>query len=75
MAQRFVLTHGNPDVSYRTVAKQADDALETVHDGVADSALPDLAGQRFPGWLRLAIIGAGAALTWGAVAFAVGWLR
>ena len=75
MTQPVLLTHGNPNLSYQSAALPAEDAMESSRDGVPDSVAPDRLSQRFPGWLRLAIIGSGAILSWAAVAGAAGWLR
>lgn len=75
MAQRGVMTAGNPNVSYRSAAVSADESHESGSDGALDSGLPEFRRQRFPGWLRIAIIAGGAALSWAIVAIAMGWLR
>lgn len=75
MAQRIVLTHGNPNLSYRSAALPADDGMESVQNVACESVPADLPTKRFPGWVRLAIIGSGAVLSWAVVAVAAGWLR
>ncbi|MFO1240918.1 MAG: hypothetical protein U1E64_11260 [Sphingomonadaceae bacterium] len=75
MAQRVVLTHGNPNLSYRSAALPVEDGMESVHDVACESVTTDLPAPRFPGWMRLAIIGSGAVASWAVVAAAAGWLR
>lgn len=75
MAQRGVMTARNPNVSYRSATAPLDEARDSGSEGAFDSGAPELGGQRFPGWLRVVIILGGAALSWVAVAIAMGWLR
>jgi hypothetical protein len=75
MAQRGVMTARNPNVSYRSAAVPLDESRDSGSEGAFDSGAPELRRQRFPGWLRVAIIVAGGALSWALVAIAMGWLR
>ena len=86
MTQRAVMTPGNPKLSYRsTVARTAAPVgmASSASDDSPDSAAslnPDLwpseeSRDRFPGWLRLAIIGGGALLSWGAIVGVLALLR
>ena len=86
MTQRAVMTPGNPKLSYRSTVARTPSPVGTasiVNDDSPESAAnnnPDLlpsehGRDRFPGWLRLAIIGSGAALAWGAIAIVAALLR
>ena len=86
MTQRAVMTPGNPKLSYRSTATRAASPLgmpSSVSDDSPDSAAnhnPDLwpsdqSRERFPGWLRLAIIAGGAALGWSAIAIVAALLH
>ena len=75
MAQRVVLTHGSPNLSYQSAAQSAEGALESANDTTSESVAADVPARRFPGWMRLAIIGSGAVLSWVAVAGVAGWPR
>lgn len=86
MTQRVVMTPGNPKLSYRSATARTtspvglasigdDDSPESAASNNLDLWPPELDRDRFPGWLRLAIIGAGAALCWGAIAIVLALLR
>ena len=86
MVQRAAMTQANPNLSYRSaIAPEAGTSgvASVASDGVADShaaprpdfLLPDTTGRRFSGWMCLAIIGAGAILSWALLAAMFGWLR
>ena len=47
---------------------------ESSSDGAFDWQATEVHRPRFPGWLRVAIIVAGAALSWALVAIVMGWL-
>lgn len=74
MAQRGMMTAGNRNVSYRATAMPVGEPRESSSDGAFDSQATEVRRQRFPGWLRVAIIVAGAALSWALVAVVMGWL-
>lgn len=82
MTQRAVMTSGNPKLSYSSTATQGsppagvvpilvDDSADSPRADGSESWSPETGRERFPGWLRLTIIGAGALLGWAAVAAAV----
>jgi hypothetical protein len=86
MTQRAVMTPGNPKLSYRSATARTASPVG-IASGVSDDS-PDSAASHapeqwpseqnrdhFPGWLRLAIIGGGALLSWGAIAVAAGLMR
>lgn len=86
MTQRAVMTPGNPNLSYGSAVAQATSTVgtaSTTSDDSPDSDTdfnPDLwssqySRQRFPGWLRLVIIGGGALLGWAAIAGVAALLR
>lgn len=86
MTQRAVMTPGNPKLSYRSSVAQPSSLVgmaSSVGDDSPDSGAShnpepwssEQSHQRFPGWLRLAIIGGGALLSWGAVAVILAFLR
>lgn len=86
MTQRAVMTPGNPKLSYRSTGARtaapvgmassaSDDSPDSATDLAADIWPSEESRERFPGWLRLAIIGGGALLSWGAIAGLLAFLR
>ena len=86
MAQRAVMTPGNPKLSYRSttertaspvgmVSGMSDDSPESAASHNPDLWSSEQSRDRFPGWLRVAIIGGGALLGWGLIAVIAALLR
>jgi hypothetical protein len=86
MTQRAVMTPGNPKLSYRSTAARTAAPVgmaSSVSDDSPDSATnlgtdiwpSEESRERFPGWLRLAIISGGALVSWGAIVGILALLR
>lgn len=81
MTTPAVLTPGKQSVLYRnagTTDYPGTDSAQVLGNAVPDShtdTLLDNKRDRFPGWMRLAIISGGAILSWGCVALVALWMR